>query len=161
MSVDQLHKHLAINKDALEEGIINQPSLFWQVSEAYVQAAAERDAAKEELAQVDAEIDKKIRSKADKDEAKATEPYIKAQILLSEEHGDAFAAYLTAKERADKLQALKEAFQMRSYMLRDMASLYAANYFEISSLAATPDTDRAVYDRQRAKLAAARADKAK
>lgn len=155
MTIDiaEFRRYLKIDKLALDDEVVQQPSLFYEVSSAQADAGAERDARKEELATIDADLDIRIRHFVEK----ATEGSIRNQIQAHQEHQTAFAEYLTAKERADKLTALKEAFQQRSYMLRDLVTLHNANYFEETSVRATASQDKAVYTRQRAKLAEGRA----
>ena len=157
MTIDiaELRTYLQIDKLALDDEVVRQPSLFYEVSEAYAEAAAERDMLKEHLAGIDAELDKRFRKEGEK----ATEGKIKAQIQSYKAHQEAFDEWLEAKKQADKLQALKDAFQQRSYMLRDLVSLHNANYFEESSLKTTANQDRVVYHQRRARLGAARETK--
>ncbi len=60
--------------------------------------------------------------------------------------------YLLAKQKADQLSVLKDAFQQRSFMLRDLVALHTSNYFESTSMRSTAQEDRLVYERRRAKL---------
>jgi hypothetical protein len=152
IKIEEFRRYLEIDKSALDDEVVRQPSLFYEVSEAYAEAAAARDQFKEQLAGIDAELDKRFR----KDGVKATEGQIKAQIQSYRAHQEAFDDWLDAKETADKLQALKDAFQQRSYMLRDLVSLHNANYFEESSLKTTATQDQVVYHQRRARLRAAR-----
>lgn len=150
--IEEFKGYLKIDKSALDDEIIQQPQLFFEVSEAYVEAVAVRDSKKEELAQIDAELDAKYRNSLEK----ATEGTIKAKIQTDKKHGTAFTAYINAKELADSLLALKEAFQQRGYMLRDLVSLHTANYYETSSARGTGQTEDFAYHRRRERLAAAR-----
>jgi len=52
-----LKKRLAIDKMALDDDVMEQPALFDDVSDQLADAIAERDAAKEDLTVVDAELD--------------------------------------------------------------------------------------------------------
>lgn len=157
MTIDlvEFRKYLQINKHALDDELIQQPSLFYEVSEAYVQAAAERDAAKEALACADAKIDGIIRDR--ESDNKITETMVKNEVTLHPSHIKAFSSWLDAKLLADQLQAMKEAFQQRSYMLKDLASLYVSNYFENQSVRADAQSDAAIYRKRRERLGDARA----
>ena len=157
--IDELRNYLEIDKHSLDDEIVKQPSLFFRVSEAFVEAVAERDACKEELASVDAELDGEVRHKLEVAGDKITEAIVKNEIQTHKKHGPAFDTYILAKTKADMLLALKEAFQQRGYMLRDMCSLYVASYYEQSSVQGTSKTDTAVYNRQRERLAEGRARK--
>ena len=155
MNLAEFRKYLLIDKLALDTEIVRQPSLFFEVSEAFAEAVALRDAAKEELANVDADLD----SKARKGKEKITEGQVKSFINASEDHTDCVATWLDAKKEADRLGALKEAFHQRSYMLRDLVSLHNANYFEETSVRSNASQDSLVYNARRARLSAARESK--
>lgn len=150
-----LHKHLEIDKTALDDEVIRQPSLFYMVSEQLIEASAIRDAAKEALATVDAELDAKWRKKLNTG-AKATDKAVLSHVQTSQEHADAFDAYLVAKAEADKLLVLKESFQQRSYMLRDLVSLYTANYFEDASIKPSRAQEASQYAANRVRISNAR-----
>jgi hypothetical protein len=154
--VNELRSYLEIDKHALDDEIVKQPSLFFKVSEAYVEAVAERDACKEELASIDAELDGEVRHKLEVAGEKITEAIVKNEIQTDKKHGPAFDTYILAKTKADMLMALKEAFQQRGYMLRDLCSLYVSQYYDQSSVQGNSKTDAAVYNRQRERLAEAR-----
>ena len=154
--INELQGYLEIDKHALDDEIVKQPTLFFKASEAFAEAVAERDACKEELATVDAELDGEVRHRLETRGDKVTEAIVKNEIQTHKKHGPAFDTYILAKTRADKLQALKEAFQQRGYMLRDLASLFVASYYDNSSIQGNSKTDAAVYNRHRQRLADAR-----
>lgn len=156
MEIEQLKALLAINKSNLDEEISRQPMLFFDVAEACSEATAERDAAKEGLASVDAELDGLVRAALNKSEDKVTEAMVKNSVQLHKKHEGAFAAYLAAKTKADLLGALKEAFSQRSYMLRDLAQLFVSSYYEQNSVQGTAAEDKIAYNSVRKKLSAAR-----
>lgn len=153
--VEELKQLLLIDKLALDDEVSRQPTLFLEVSEAYIGAAAERDACKEELASIDAELDGIVRRRLEKtSEGKVTEPMVKNAIQADKAHGAAFDTYMKAKTDADVLLALKEAFAQRAYMLREMSGLYVAGYFERTSMGG--GLDKAHYSKRREQLAEAR-----
>jgi hypothetical protein len=160
-SLEELHQGLTIDKLALDDEVIRQPSLFYQVSEQLTLAIAERDAAKEELANTDANLSQRWRKHLSKDGKRATDASVAQLVQTSDEHEKAFTQWLVAKTKADKLLALKDAFQQRSYMLRDLVTLYSANYFEDASLKPTKAQEASQYAANRARIANARASKAK
>lgn len=155
MEINELKELLAINKGNLDEEVSRQPMLFFEVSEAYVHAAAERDACKEELTSIDAELDGTVRAALAKKE-KVTEAMVKNAVQSHQKHQDAFDTYMQAKTKADLLSALKEAFSQRGYMLRDLAQLFMASYYEQTSVGTT-NLERAKYNKNRERLADARA----
>ena len=159
--LSDLQAKLAIDKSVLDDEVIRQPVLFYTISEALTDASAERDAAKEELASVDAELDGMWRRKLAKVHTKVTENMVSNHVLISDEHQKAFNAYLEAKTKADKLLALKEAFQQRSYMLRDLVSLYSANYYESASIKPSQAVEASHYAANRVRMSNARVARGK
>lgn len=155
-TLSDLQQQLAIDKSVLDDEVIRQPVLFYNISEQLTDAIAERDAAKEELNSTDAELDGTWRRKLNKADSKVTEKMVSNCVQTSVEHEKAFNAWLTAKTRADKLLALKEAFQQRSYMLRDLVSLYSANYYEDASIKPSRAQEASHYAANRARMSNAR-----
>ena len=155
IDLEEYRRYLRIDKHALDQELVEQPSLLFQISEAFVQAAAERDMLKELLATTDAKLDADVRSQhADE---KYTEAMVKNQVQTNKKHDQAMLKFLDAKKQAELLFALKEAFQTRSYMIRDLCSLYNANYFEEASAKGTGSTDHATYKAGRQRMEAGRA----
>lgn len=140
----------------LDDEVIRQPMLFYEVSDQLTDALAERDAAKEELAVVDAELDNSWRKKLAKVKDRVTDKVVQSCVLTSPEHEKAFQTYLHAKTKADRFLALKEAFQQRSFMLRDLVALYSANYYETTSLKPSKAQDISHYHSNRAHMNDAR-----
>lgn len=160
MTID-LKKGLEIDKLALDDEVIRQPMLFYAVSEQLTEALAERDAAKEELATTDAELYLKYRKKlAVGEKVRVTDTMVATYVQQDPLHEKAFLAHLEAKTKADKLQGLKDAFSQRAYMLRDLVSLYSANYYETTTIKPTHAQEASHYNANRARIANSRAAKA-
>lgn len=136
---ERLRSMLRIDKHDIDNEIEKQPSLFFEISQEVTASAARRDYLKEQLQRVDAKLDSKYRRKAVKQNTKFTESQIAHMIILDDEHVEAANALIDARQHADTLQALKESFHQRSYMLRDLSSLFIANYYERSSLKSDKD----------------------
>jgi hypothetical protein len=154
IKIEELKKQLAISRHNLDEEVANQPMLFYEIAEQYEIAAAEADAAKEELATTDARLDTVGREVLAEKYDKVTEAMVRNYVQTEHNHDSAFRAYLNAKERAGKLAALRDAFKQRGYMLRDLASLQSASFFETTSL------QNGQYQERRRIIAEARARKA-
>lgn len=161
LTLADLQQQLAIDKSVLDDEVVRQPVLFYTISEMLTEALAERDGAKEDLSSVDADLDGEGRKKLAKLFDKVTEQMVKNYVQTSAAHESAFNAYLDAKTKADKLLALKEAFQQRSYMLRDLVSLYSANYYETSSMKPTQAQEASHYASNRARISNARVARGK
>lgn len=128
-TLNELEQFLKINMSELDNDLIQQPELLRQVSEAYALAVSRRDAAKEELERVNAELYSTIRSQAEEEGRKITEKAIDSEITQSPEHQRAHREWLDRKLEADQWSALKDSFYQRSHMLRDLVSLFTSGYF--------------------------------
>src|ERR1700722_17477170 len=156
VNIDEFKTYLKIDRHALDQELQEQPMLFFKISEAVAHAASERDMLKEQLAATDAKLDSEVRRALDKKNEKSTEAMVRNSIQTDKKHETATKHYHDAKEQADLLVALKEAFQSRAYMLRDLCSLYTANYFEDTSVRSSSQTDHATYRMSRERIATAR-----
>lgn len=156
INIDEFRKYLEIDGASLDDEVRRHASLLFKISEAMVEAIAKRDYFKEHLASMDAKIDQDLRASFEEDGVKYTESQIKSLILIDKTRCAINAKLLEAKAEADKLIALKDAFHSRGYMIRDLVSLYVANYYEDSSVRTTPQTDETVYKLRRARLAEGR-----
>lgn len=155
--VEEFRKYLVIDKNALDDEVIQQPTLVCKVAEAYVEAAALRDACKEAVATIDAQIDVGVREELEGE--KITETIVRNRVQTHQAHKEAWDAYLTAKYEADVLGALKDAFVNRGFMLRDMVQLAVIGYFDVSSIKGTKAASDFAYHMKREILAKARDDR--
>lgn len=143
--IDEFRTYLAIDRANLDAEIVQQASLFYEVSEAYTMACAVRDDLADNLKATDANLDLKYRSNgSDENDGKLTENKIKNLVETDPKHEKAITKYLEAKAFADQIAALKEAFHQRSYMLRDLSALFIANYFERSSIEGNKDIKHSI-----------------
>lgn len=136
----RLEELLKIDKNGLDEAIIEQPEAFYEISQAYVFSVSLRDKAAEELKQIDAQVDLEIREEFEKLGKKVTEKIVDSEVRSSDDHCKAYQHYLDCKSDAEKLLALKESFIQRSYMLRELCGLYISGY-GISDSSIRSDSD--------------------
>lgn len=158
---DRLRKLLVIDKHSLDDAIIENPQLVLEVGDAHAEAVGYRDTLKERLAVIDAALDGEARTYFEKRKQKPTEASVKSYILLNRDHTIAFTNYIKAKMEADKLAALKAAYEDRREALRDLAKLYIANYFDHTSVQGTSAEDLTVYNTRRRIVEAARGHRTK
>lgn len=142
-SIKEFEKLLVIDKNNLDLMCVQQPQLFYEVSEAYCSTVSKRDEAKEDVITADAEVACSIREQAEKSGKKITEAFLQQQVSTSKEHFDTMGVYLASKLEVEKLAALKDAFYQRANMIRDLCSLYAANYFSDPSVTSKVDANEA------------------
>jgi hypothetical protein len=126
---------LKIDKYALDEEWLKQPTLFINWAEEFVEAQADRDRKKEQLDLIKAELDNAIRSGPEKfGLAKVTEGAIQNIILTEGTYRDAQDKYLTAIKQAKILDVAKEAFDHKKKALENLTSLFLAGYFANSEI---------------------------
>ncbi len=132
LTLDTLRTQLQIDPDNLDAALVEQPDLYYHVAEAYVTAVAERDAAKLTMEQAIAELDKQFREAAAAAEQKTTETSLQRQIATTPRIMTLEKDLLRYRVDADKWQALKEAFQQRSFMLRELVAMYVRRMGDLS-----------------------------
>lgn len=144
----ELEDSLAIDEHALEEALRDQPETFYRVSKALALVISRRDAAKQALSDAEASADLAVRDESREEESRAardtvrgkdkpapaskiklTEGEVKARVQLDPAVVGARDVFARLSEEVGKLSALKEAFQQRSYALKDLCGLYIANYY--------------------------------
>lgn len=122
-----------IRRGNLDEELIRQPQLFYEAGEAYAMAVSRREAAKDALKQVAAELYLRLRRKlADKE--RVTEATLNANVETHPEHASARVALAEAQAAVETSEALKEAYSQRAWMLRELCALHMAGYFSKQSV---------------------------
>lgn len=158
MNIEKYKEMLIIDKYRLDDALEKQAYCMYQVAEEYAEKVSKRDALKERIDTVDAEIADKLRKSAAVAGDKLTEANLQQKISMHEQHLKAHEEFLEAKKEAEVWGALKDAFIQRGLALRELASLYTANYFANEPIKG-PVEDAS--DKQlRARLAKDRANKA-
>ena len=135
--VDGYKEALVIDRDSLGECLIEQPQLYYDVTSAHVAAVALRDAAKLDLEEVHARQDKAIRADADAAQTKITEARIQQEIHLDPKYKAKRLELLELTEAADQMLSLKEAYQQRSFMLRELVALHISERADIGAASGT------------------------
>ncbi len=157
VSLSYFQQELQIDKNQLDEELIKQPATYFSVCEQHAYAMEKHDMAKDEEKRVRARI--YFEAKENKD-LKLTDPGTNAYI---EKHPDYLAAATHTNRMAQEAATwlgLKEAFQQRSYVLKDLAQLHNSGYFTSNAVrgpVAREAVDRR-HEENRDRMAAARAD---
>jgi hypothetical protein len=131
--LDDLRDGLRIDKNDLDNALMDQPDAYWRVSEAYVMACSRRDEMKYDIEQASAELDKQFRREAEKSDEKLTEKSLTAQIETSPKIITLRKEYAQMRLKADLLSAMKESYADRSKALRELSQLYSSNYFTVNT----------------------------
>jgi hypothetical protein len=147
---------LLIDIHALDEALINNPSLVQDVCNEAAEAIAIRDAKKEALATVDAELDAIVRDELGKT-TKVTEDKVKAAIQVHPKHARAFEEANAAKLAAAKADATVKSVETRSKSIEQLSYLHNSGYFTINSTKRISNPQEVKYTRDREVLSAHRA----
>jgi hypothetical protein len=123
---------IRVDGEDLDDCLIEQPDLFYQTASGYEHAVAERDSAKLELEEATAEADLQLRRKAYDNDEKITETALGHRIAVLPKIKEAQRSFLDAKAKVGEWSALKEAFQQRSYMLREIVARQIAMMGDLS-----------------------------
>ena len=126
-----LRRKIAFDRDALDDAIEEQAGLFLQCADAVAMAISRRDEAKSAMDLEFAKACDRARTGAIE---KKTESGIKEAAQLDKKHMAAEAAHRDAKLEADLASSLRESFEMRGKMLREMAQLYIAGYYQAAGV---------------------------
>lgn len=159
--LEEFRQYLKINKSSLDNELVQHSQLFFTVAEAVVEAQALRDAAKESLANTDALLDAVVRLQLEKRHDKVTEAMVKGGVQTHLEHNHAFKSYIDAKREADLLSVLKDSFEQRGHMIRDLCKLFITQYYDEGSVRGTNRTDSVQYSIRREALAEERRARSK
>jgi hypothetical protein len=138
-ALERYRRKLAIDRDDLDLCLQEQPELFYQVSEGQVLANASRDATKLMLEEAEAAEDDRLRTQAAKHAEKITEPEIKRAIKQAPEVKRLGQEYLEFKTLAARWGVLKESYEQRSYMLKELVSTHLSRISARGSMGGARD----------------------
>lgn len=130
--LEALQAQLKIDPDALDAALVEQPDLYYYVAENYVNAVARRDAVKLSIEQVTAELGEQMRKAAAAKDEKLTEAAITRKLADTPRLQEMEEQYLSLRLEADKWQALKDAYQQRSFMLRELVAIFVRRMGDLS-----------------------------
>lgn len=157
MKEDEYNNALKIDKLDLDNELIEQAAIYYQVSREYAQAVSIRDELYDKVKRVAAKLDKKLRDDNAEQGLRITEVALQSQILNEEPYIQAREEFNNAKLEADILLAQKEAFQQRSYALKDLCGLFISGYFTDSAMKSHSEVVAEFgVNKQREKMKAAR-----
>jgi len=125
-------EYLIIDKNKLDQEVMQQSSLLHKVGKEFAKATGVAVTRKDQLKRIDAKLAVRHRKKLEK-LGRATDSMITTAVLLDIKHEEAFDIWNKAVVHADKLESLKESFKQRGFMLRDLIGMYLSDYFSKDS----------------------------
>jgi len=151
----QLRKGLRIHLTALHKDAREQPVKAEEAGNMAAELKAEARRAKIDLEEAKGHANIDIRRDPDQyGLGKVTESAVQATIPIHPDVVRANREYADACERADKAEALSDAYQHRKSMIQDEVRLVLANYFGEATVKDMDRADRELQDEKREKVEA-------
>ncbi len=126
ISLKEAQKSLRIDTKKLDFECQTQPELYAEIARKYVEAISIRDELKQDAENIWSTIFIAYKTGSDKAPSDTT---VKAMTDIHEDYLGMYNAYMLAKKEADEWFSLKEAFQQKANMLKELCGLYIAGYF--------------------------------
>lgn len=125
----KLEQKLQIDQHALDIALREHPDLFYKVASELALAISNRDEVKQDLDELEAEVDIELRKIAATALEKSTETQIQSKKKIDKRVIAANDKHMAERLNAAKWTALKEAYEARSYALSKLVDLYLASYY--------------------------------
>lgn len=133
--IEDFKEAMKIDRDDLDVELVRQPVLYQEVAEAHALAASRTQECRETYKRVEAEQSTKFREEyEDEHGKKPTEAQVIAGIQMNRLYQKARDLHLDASHQEMRWAALKETAQQRAYVLKDLAGLWVAGYYQNSSV---------------------------
>lgn len=130
MKRPEIEDRIRIDRDDLDNELVDQPELLFHAYNGFLMAGSRRDAFKEDQIRADAEIADEWTEGALREGKKPpSQAAITRQLSTERRHIEARDRYLDACADTDKWQALKEAIVSRGMMLRELAQMQTARLY--------------------------------
>lgn len=131
--VEELEQNLAIDEHDLDTACIQQPDDFYRAAKSLAMYLSRRDEAKQLISEAEARVDTQYRHQAEVNGDKVREAEVANAVTLDREVQEEKRKLLEINERVGIITALKEAYAARGYVLKDLAALWIAGYYQQSS----------------------------
>jgi hypothetical protein len=126
---DLLRARIKIDRDALDKSVEEQAQVFLEVCDRHVHALSLRDEARDALSRKDAEIAREVRQNGEKSGSRVTEANVNDSVMLHPDHIRLSAILAEIKKQSDLWGVLRDAFDQRMRMIRELVNLYAVGYY--------------------------------
>lgn len=149
---------LIIDKDNIDDEQIRQADSYAKVAEQAGLAHSRSVEAKDKVKRAEAKLFTMFKSK----EGCGSNPEVEAKVAVHSKRIAAFDAYLRALELEKAWEGLRDAWQQRSYSLKDITNLTVSGFMADSSSKASGFARSEVdYELRKQRMASARKDKQK
>lgn len=148
-------KALAIDRNALDDEWAEHATHYQDVAEYLTNLTGLRDRQKEELRELEGQLDPQVRARLERDEIKITEAAVKAAVSEDKAVVRKRLAIVDLDYQISLLSGLRESFAQRRYALQGLESLWLGSYW------ATPNHKPRTYENARSALQEERVKKRK
>lgn len=122
-ALEYYQARLKISKEKLDEELANFPSMFYAVSDYYVDADRSAKRLAQRLEREKASISSALRSTADEEGEKKTETQLKQEVSLHPKVVKLQSRLRQAEKMAKRWDVLKESYVQKSFSLKGLVSL--------------------------------------
>lgn len=155
----ELEESLKIDRDDLDSCLVDQPGLFFHVAEQVTEAKAKADGLKLDLEETMATEDGRFRALCATNGEKVTEAGIQNYLKTLPAIQTLQRKVLDARTAADHWAALKEAYQQRSYMLKELVALHLSQFYNLGVERGTTNSRHQLGDANRERAEVARRER--
>lgn len=127
--IEQLEAALAIDEHALDQAEMRQADAYYRVAKACAILTSKRDAAKQSVAESEAQAAIEIRETAEKRSEKVSVAEVGAMVTVDRDVSAATKDYLRLSGLVMQYAALERAFTQRSHALSGLIDLHGKGYF--------------------------------
>lgn len=131
--LDKLQAGLKVDKHSLDDELIKQPGLIFEIASEAALWASRRDAAKQRSQSVEAEADARIRHDIEVAGDKVTEKLVESCKRVDPKVKASQADLLRFNLTVAKFSGMQEAYRSRGYVLKDLCALHADAYWASNS----------------------------
>lgn len=133
-----LRKELTIDRDDLDNALINQSNLFYRVAKWSVRAQTSLEEAKADLDRIEQEISLQVRKQAtaatgDEKAPKITDKHVATVVASTPKYQKQENELLKAKARVASWSILKDSYMYRASMLKSLVQLFVSEYYMTSA----------------------------
>lgn len=123
-------EEVKINKFELDDALEEQPDLYLDWALEHAEAVKEKDAAKGALEKVKSELGIEIRKDPKKYGLdKPTGQAVEDAVIAHATYQEAYETFVGANREANRLSAIREAFDQRRSSLKYLTELWTQNYY--------------------------------
>lgn len=146
--IEELEAALAIDEHALDQAEIRQADAYYRVAKACAILTSKRDAAKQAVAECEAQAGIEVRETAERQKEKVGVAEVAAMVTVDRDVTAAMKEFLRLSGLVMQYAALEKAFTQRSHALSGLIDLHGKGYFsevrgkQQQNAARTAESDR-------------------